>query len=85
MNRPSDRDLDELYDLIDNLMKDGDWWLLDNMCCCWSEGVNLTDLDDLLGRATATLPGKSKLPSRAAFIAKCKKVHPDPELWKGLE
>jgi len=85
MNSTTDKQLDDLYDVIDSMMKDGDWWLLDHLCWIWSSPQSNATLDTRLGIATATLPAKSKLPNRKIFMKECKRLYPDPELWKGLE
>ena len=81
----TDKELDEIYDLVDTLMKEEDWWLLNNLCMVWASPDSTASLDIRLGLATATFPGKSKLPNRKVFMSKCKELYPDPELWKGLE
>ena len=80
-----DKELDDLYDLIDSLMKAGEWFVLNNLCDVWSSPQSNATLDTRLGIATATLPAKSKLPNRKKFMKECKRLHPDSELWKGLE
>lgn len=85
MNNTTDKELDELYDLIDSLMKEEDWWLLNNLCLTWAFPKSTVTLDTRLGIATATFPAKSKLPNRKVFMTRCKELHPDAELWKGLE
>jgi hypothetical protein len=81
----TDKELDDLYDLIDSLMKEGEWFVLNNLCDVWSSPHSTATLDTRLGIATATLPAKSKLPNRKVFMEECKRLHPDPEFWKGLE
>jgi len=81
----SDKELDDLYRLVDDLMLEGDWWLLNNLFVSWCAPDSTATLDARLGIATATLPGKSKLPNRREFMDMCKRLHPDPELWKGLD
>lgn len=85
LDNVTDNDLDEVYAAIDALMKIGAWKFLDALLVNWELSAWRTPLDLLLGYATATLPAKSKLPSRKAFMDKCKQLHSDPELWKGLE
>lgn len=85
MDNTTDKQLDELYDIIDKLMTEGDWWLLNHLFYSWGSPESTATLDIRLGIATATLAGKSKLPNRKMFLDKCKKLYPDPELWKGLD
>lgn len=62
----ADAALDLLYDKIDAMMWGGDFLEIDSMI----SGVTVSDcsLDILLGVLTATLPARSKLPSRAKFF-----------------
>lgn len=77
--------LDTIYNLIEELIQDQDWWLLNGLCITWSSEHSTADLDVRLGIATATLPVKNKLQDRKLFIDACKRLYPDVELWKGLE
>jgi hypothetical protein len=85
MNIPADFQIDEVYDVIDTLMKIGNWKLMDIYFDRWIHEVNCVHLDILLARSTASLPVKTKLQRRSVFIERCKKTHPNPTLWKGLE
>ena len=77
--------IDDVYDTADYLMKKGSWNTLDIIIGFMADNSQQTNIDILLAWATATLPAKSKIPSRAIFIQKCKQSYPDAELWKGLE
>ena len=77
--------LDELNDAIDCLMTNGFFEFLDDILKDKLPQVWRMDLDILLGWATATLPAKSKLPSRKLLIETGKRYHPNKKLWKGLE
>ena len=85
MKDQKDHHLDEIYDTIDLLMKNGKWIILNQLFELWESRAWRTDLDILLGYATASLPGKSKIPHRAVFMDKCKRLYPDKKLWSGLE
>ena len=85
MAKITQAELDDVYDTINILMKNSKWGLLTSLFECWEMMAWRTDLDILLGYATASLPGKSNIRSRAKFIETCKRLHPDPELWKGLD
>lgn len=80
----TDKELDEIYDAVDLLMTAEAWISLEHIFAALIPVVAKIDLDILLTYATASLPGKSKLPMRAIFIDKCRSVHPDPTLWIGL-
>lgn len=85
MNKTTDYELDVIYNAFDALMNAKCWDFIDeylhNLCMRgWR-----TDLDYLVAYATATLPAKSKLPHRKMFMDTCKHLHPNLELWKGLE
>jgi hypothetical protein len=58
--------LDLLYDRVDELMRTGQFEALDSLL----QQVRLGDMsiDVLLGLLTATLPARSRLPSRQAFF-----------------
>ena len=84
--------IDIIYDEVDRLMNQNDWnqlslrlTIIVDMASDYSLVRKDYSLDELLAWATATLPAKSKIKSRPMFIAKCKELHPDPELWRGLE
>lgn len=81
----TDKEIDDIYDLFDFLMKKGKWELLDGMLSEILQRVWRTEIDMLLTYLTATLPAKSKLPSRTKLVNECKRWFPDNELWKGLE
>lgn len=81
----TDKELDELYETADLLMKKGRWSLIDDLLEYYANAAWRMDLDLLLGWATVTLPAKSKLSKRAQFIESCIKFHNEPNLWKGLE
>jgi hypothetical protein len=80
-----DIQLDDIYDGVDCLMWGGCWVFLNEHLDNLTPKIWRMNLDIVLGYATATFPGKSKLPSRAAFMNECIRRYPDPELWKGLE
>lgn len=80
----SDKDLDDIYEAIDALLRAGSFKFLDELIRDWEARAWRTDVDILLAYATATLPAKSKLPSRKSFMVRCLQLHSDAELWKGL-
>jgi hypothetical protein len=79
------KQLDEIYDAMDALMKAKCWTFIDNYLHDLCMKAWRTELDYLLVYATATLLAKSKLPHRKLFMDTCKHLHPDVEVWKGLE
>jgi hypothetical protein len=81
----TDKQLDDVYDTLDYLMTKGQWTILEDLFIYWGQTAWRTELDLLLAYATASLPAKTKIVNRPAFIKQCMKFHPDPELWKGLE
>jgi len=85
MQDVSDAVLDSIYDFIDGEMTKGNWETLNGFYAYLQHHVKEHPLDVLLAYATASFPGKSKIPSRGDFMKKCMELHPDPELWKGLE
>jgi len=84
-SKTTDVELDDIYDTIDLLMRNGKWSLLNELFQIWEQQAWRTDLDRLLGYATVSLPAKSKIHSRKSFIEKCKALYPEAELWKGLD
>ena len=88
MSNNINHELDVIYYAIDLLMKNGQWEFLDGVIHDLIIKVWRMDIDILMGYATVTLPGKSKLPSRKVFMEQCIRLHSDPkepDLWKGLE
>ena len=81
----TDKQIDEIYDAMDALMKAQCWKFLNDFFTDLCPRVWRTDIDILLSYATSTLPAKSKIPSRDKFIKTCKHLFPDVELWKGLD
>lgn len=80
----TDKELDELYEIADLLMKKGRWSLIDDLLEYYANTAWRMDLDMLLGWATATNVCRSKLKNRKRFLEACMNFHHDPELWKGL-
>lgn len=64
--QPLDATLDRIYALADEAMTAGRFGILDKFLK--DLPVQTTPTDCLLGWLTATLPGKSKLPSRAGLV-----------------
>lgn len=81
----TDQQLDEIYDLADELMRKDRWCVLDTIIEYITEIAWRCDLDILLAWATSTLAGKHKLEKRKDFLNKCKELYPDENLWNGLE
>lgn len=80
-----DAEIDEIYDAIDVLMRSGNFNFLNSLFPYWTSTAWRTSVHILLTYATASLPAKSKLPSRKAFMEECMKLHTEPKLWSGLE
>ena len=81
----SDKELDEIYNAFDALMWSGCWNFLDDFIKDLVMRSWRIELDKLLAYATASFPAKSKLPHREVFINNCKLLHPEKDLWKGLD
>jgi hypothetical protein len=80
--------LDAIYDWADDLMKAGRFQYLDTAIGAFHPEDMTTD--NLLGVLTATLPVKSRLPSRKAFYQAVERIltargEMEPGLLKGLE
>lgn len=76
-------DLIKIYERCDSLMKGGQFTELDSEIAT----LDITSLDSdlLIGWLTATLPGKSKLPSREAFFKQVREEIKRRGQWeKGL-
>jgi hypothetical protein len=82
--KSTDQQLDEIYDLSDELMRKDCWFVLDTIIEYLTEHAWRYDVTILVGWSTATLAGKHKLEKRKEFLDKCKKLYPDKDLWKGL-
>lgn len=74
--------LDYIYDMYDGWFRAGEFGLADK--CLANQQALREPVDFLLAHLTATLPAKSKLPSRAAFVERCRAIFGD-ELLGGLE
>lgn len=61
------QDLIEIYERCDSLMKCGQFAKLDSEIATLD--ITSLDIDLLIGWLTATLPAKSKLPSRGEFFS----------------
>ena len=77
--------LDELYDAVDCLLKDGHWNFINEYLSDLTVRIWRTDVNILLGWATSTLPAKSKLPARKYFLEQCKGMYSKKGLWDGLD
>lgn len=71
-----------IYDMYDGWFRAGEFGLADQ--CLANQQALREPVDFLLAHLTATLPAKSKLPSRAAFVARCKE-YLGAEVMRGLE
>ena len=85
MNKPIDKRLDVIYTTVDVLMEGGCWEFLNDTLKDSAQRAWRTDVIELIAWATATFPGKSKLPYRSEFIKHCKRLFPSKENWRGLE
>lgn len=83
--RTIDQELDQIYDLVDDLMYRDKWYVLDTILEYITSNAWRYDIDILVGWATVTFAGKNKLEKRKGFLDKCKKIYPDDNLWKGLD
>ncbi len=81
----SDKKIDEVYFAVELLMYNGCWNVLDELLDSITIKAWRIEKDILLAYATATLPAKSRLPSRGGFIARSMELHPNKKLWKGLK
>ena len=77
--------IDNIYDAIDALLNSKCWSFIDDILFELIPKVWRMDVDSLLAYLISTHPAKSKLVSRQRLLDKCKEIHPDPDLWKGLE
>ncbi len=80
----SQKDIDTLYDDIDNMLKRGEWKHLDGIFQSFLTKVNEMPLDIILAYVIASLPAGSKIMYRREFIDLCKKRFPGESLWQGL-
>jgi hypothetical protein len=76
--------LDVLYARVEELLQAGEFDLLDDFLRWNTTGDLKADTDMKLGWLTATLPAKSKLPSRPAFYDRCAEEIPE-DILRGLE
>lgn len=83
--KPTDQQLDEIYDLADKLMYKENWHGLNIILEYITIHSHHYNSYSLVAWATATLAGKHKLEKRKEFLDKCKELYPDNDLWKGLD
>jgi hypothetical protein len=80
-----DERLDRIHYGIEVISKLNQWKALDII---FNDLIRVIDdtweLQILLRYATASLSVKSKIPSRKAYIEKCKTIYPREDLWIGL-
>ena len=74
--------IDGIYDMFDRWFRADCFGMSDDMIAGCD--VDRVPIDILRAYLTATLPAKSKLPSRAAFVERCRAIFGD-ELLGGLE
>jgi hypothetical protein len=79
-----DVDIDNILLYVDSCMKRGEWDVLSDIFYNLIPQAEIMPVDIILTYVVGTLPGASKIRYRRAFIDKCKKLHPDVELWKNL-
>ena len=84
-NKVSEEEWNEVYYAMGALMKVSAWNFINDILLDATLKVWRTELDILMIYASATLPAKDKLKARPRFIDRCKKFHPNPRLWKGLD
>lgn len=80
----SDKDLDNIYDYVNDMMCKNEWHDLGRMFLMLIGAVNAMQLDIMLAYATASLSGGRRIRHRRRFINLCKRRFPGKELWKGL-
>ena len=80
----TDKELDELYDTADLLMKKGRWSLIDDLLEYYANAAWRMDIDMLMGWATVTNVCRSKLKNRKRFMEACMNFHKEEGLWDGL-
>lgn len=72
MKKSIDAQLDEIYDKIDDLLKEGKFDIVDNILKSVSNDIKQTSIDILLGYLTITFVAKSKLKNRQILLDKTK-------------
>jgi hypothetical protein len=84
--QPVDEVLDAIYTFCDVLMHEQNIAVLDSVCGSWPiDDAIETNLDQVLGVLTATLPIKSRLPSRDVLLKRARLVYGnDSGLFDGL-
>lgn len=80
----TDEQIDFVYSEVEGLLQAGDFQILDDFLKWYATGEMSTDEDRYLAFLTASLPAKSKLPSRPAFFKMCQGIFP-PDVLQGLE
>jgi hypothetical protein len=84
--QPMDEVLDAIYSFCDVLMHEQNMAVLDAVCMSWpiDDGIE-TNLNQVLGVLTATLPVRSRLPSRDVMLKRARLVYGnDGGMFDGL-
>ena len=84
-NKVSDEEISEIYSAIDALMKNENWNFLNDYYDNLALRAWRLPLDILIAYADVSFESKNKIDSRKRFMDTCIHLHPNKELWKGLE
>ena len=87
MTEGIDRNIDVINEFCDLLIDDGNMAVLDSICRAWPVGHTKSEagLNDLLSVLTATLPVRSRLPSRNVMLKRAEFVYGNENgLFDGL-
>lgn len=71
----TDKDLNDLYDIANVLIKKRQWSLIDNLLEFYATSAWRQDIDILLVWLTITLNVKDKLKNRSRLMNACQKFH----------
>ncbi len=82
--KSSDEDIDIIYEVVDSMMKLGEWHDLSRYFYGFISQVEDMPLDIILAYVVSSKPGAQKIQYRRRFINECKKIHTDEKIWIGL-
>jgi hypothetical protein len=78
-----DVDIDNILNYVDSCIRRGEWDVLSDVFYNLTPQAEIMPLDIIVSYLVASLPGKSKIRYRQAFLTKCKELHPNED-WSNL-
>ena len=78
-----DIDIDNIFDYVDSCMTRGEWETLSDIFYNLTPQAEIMPVDIILAYLVSSLPGKSKIRYRQAFLVRCQELYPNED-WSNL-